>query len=386
MSGEDMRGIALRLRGLRVRAGAARILDGLDLDVPHGALLGLMGPMGCGKSTLLKCLAGAAQPGLSIDWEEMRRDGPPPLLIGQRIRETGTGPAASRALAQMRIAALEGGACVETRDRNALLCIDEPTAGLTPEDGALVMQALRARSLRAPVIVVSHNAREVAAHCTHAALCGGGRILAQLPAEAFFGPDAGPETTHFLRTGGLPLARPGTPRGHLAPELRPTPEGIDTDPAAPGATLVPVLPGRLALAPDGGTAAAAAGMSLLRIEAGAAALLSPDGASTRLTWPDAARPAEGGAGPALALCRAVAARLARGERIALVPGAQDDGAAALLGGLLILQGIGPEEAGRIARLKMPGHVFRLGLEALWWDIDLALAMEAPQDAEAAAAG
>jgi len=40
----------------------APLLEGVDLDVPEGRLVGLVGPNGAGKSTLLKCLYGALRP------------------------------------------------------------------------------------------------------------------------------------------------------------------------------------------------------------------------------------------------------------------------------------------------------------------------------------
>lgn len=50
---------AARVRGLDHRYGRTRALDGIDLDVPSGQMVGLIGPDGVGKSTLLSILAGA---------------------------------------------------------------------------------------------------------------------------------------------------------------------------------------------------------------------------------------------------------------------------------------------------------------------------------------
>ncbi|WP_277050746.1 ABC transporter ATP-binding protein [Ruania albidiflava] len=46
------------VRGLTVRYGMQIALDRLDLDLPAGRIVGLLGENGCGKSTLLKVLAG----------------------------------------------------------------------------------------------------------------------------------------------------------------------------------------------------------------------------------------------------------------------------------------------------------------------------------------
>jgi ABC-type nitrate/sulfonate/bicarbonate transport system ATPase subunit len=44
------------------RAGDVVALDGLDLAVRHGEVLGVVGPSGCGKSTLLELIAGLQEP------------------------------------------------------------------------------------------------------------------------------------------------------------------------------------------------------------------------------------------------------------------------------------------------------------------------------------
>ena len=41
---------------------AVRPIDGLDLDVPAGSLVILLGASGCGKTTLLSCLGGILRP------------------------------------------------------------------------------------------------------------------------------------------------------------------------------------------------------------------------------------------------------------------------------------------------------------------------------------
>ena len=52
----------IRLRGLRKRLGQKQVLDGLDLDIPTGITLVIMGRSGTGKSVLLKHIIGLMQP------------------------------------------------------------------------------------------------------------------------------------------------------------------------------------------------------------------------------------------------------------------------------------------------------------------------------------
>jgi len=55
-------GVALRLRGVHKRYGRLRALDGLELDVPAGAICGLVGPNGAGKTTAFGVVGGYVRP------------------------------------------------------------------------------------------------------------------------------------------------------------------------------------------------------------------------------------------------------------------------------------------------------------------------------------
>jgi sulfonate transport system ATP-binding protein len=55
-------GSALRLAGLTQRFGQRTVLDALDLNIPAGQFVAVVGRSGCGKSTLLRLLAGLDAP------------------------------------------------------------------------------------------------------------------------------------------------------------------------------------------------------------------------------------------------------------------------------------------------------------------------------------
>ncbi len=55
-------GSAIRLRGVSKAFARHQVLRGIDLDIPEGQFVAIVGRSGCGKSTLLRLLAGLDQP------------------------------------------------------------------------------------------------------------------------------------------------------------------------------------------------------------------------------------------------------------------------------------------------------------------------------------
>jgi oleandomycin transport system ATP-binding protein len=62
MTRHDMNPPAVRVRGLVKHYGATKALDGVDLDVREGTVLGVLGPNGAGKTTLVRCLSTLVRP------------------------------------------------------------------------------------------------------------------------------------------------------------------------------------------------------------------------------------------------------------------------------------------------------------------------------------
>jgi sulfonate transport system ATP-binding protein len=54
----DARGLPLTVRGLRKSFGSNEVLRGVDLHIPAGQFVAIVGRSGCGKSTLLRLIAG----------------------------------------------------------------------------------------------------------------------------------------------------------------------------------------------------------------------------------------------------------------------------------------------------------------------------------------
>ncbi|MEJ7654946.1 MAG: ATP-binding cassette domain-containing protein [Chloroflexia bacterium] len=207
------------VRELRQNFGRIEVLHGLDLDIGTG-VFGVLGPNGAGKTTLLRTLATVIRPSaggvhlLGYDLSDARqkrelrrRLGYLPQSLGYYpnftvaefveyfalLKETPS-PEVNRAVAQAiervdlgdnarkKLRTLSGGqlrrvgiaqAIVNDPD---LLLLDEPTAGLDPEQRVNFRQLLWDIGQEGTVIVSTHLVEDVGVACTEVALMSEGTI------------------------------------------------------------------------------------------------------------------------------------------------------------------------------------------------------------------
>ncbi len=235
---------AARVRGLRKTFGSTVAVDGVDLDVPAGAVLGMLGPNGSGKTTLIRMLLGLTRPSAgSVELLGHAGDDLAAALpdVGALVEGPGFHPFLSgrdnllrNAAAEPRLAgdlrppvdavlervglagsgasgATGGGDPARRRYRGyslgmkqrlglaaallvprRLVVLDEPTNGLDPagtRDVRRVVAELRAAGTT--VLLSSHLLAEVEAVCTHVAVLQAGSLVVAGELDALLDADAG---------------------------------------------------------------------------------------------------------------------------------------------------------------------------------------------------
>ncbi|WP_415925015.1 ABC transporter ATP-binding protein [Streptomyces sp. AK04-3B] len=207
------------MSGLRVRHRGTVALDGVDLGLGVG-VHGLLGPNGAGKTSLIRVLATVARPSagrveiLGEDVGDPARRGAVRSRLGYLPQEFGYYPgftvrefvayvawlkdmpaaqvpaAVERAVgrvgltdrADAKVKSLSGGMIRRVGIAQAIvnepdvLLLDEPTAGLDPEQRLEFRGLLRDLGARATVVVSTHLVEDVAAACTEVTLLEAGRV------------------------------------------------------------------------------------------------------------------------------------------------------------------------------------------------------------------
>ena len=206
--------------GLTRDFGSFRAVDGVNLDIPRGAIFGFLGPNGSGKTTTIRMLCGLLRPSsgsgrvvgcdIAREGEAIRRrigymsqkfslyDD---LTVAENLTfyagMYGLANAKRRervdamiALADLRgrertlTGALAGG----VRQRLALACaivhepemifLDEPTSGVDPAARRRFWETIADLSAEGATVMVSTHFMDEAEHCTSLGLMYAGRMLA----------------------------------------------------------------------------------------------------------------------------------------------------------------------------------------------------------------
>lgn len=254
--------------GLVKRYGPRRALDGFDLTVAAGEIVGLIGHNGAGKTTFVEVVTGLVRPDAGRVRVEGRSGRAARRLIGvapqelalyngvsvrdnlrlfaglaglRRRRDAEIGRVLNELhlapLADRPVGVLSGGQRRRVQAATAmvgsppLLLLDEPTAGADPETRSALLAAVRARAeAGAAVLYTTHYLPELVDLDATVALARAGRIIARgtqqeltrgLPGElrVTFADPAEPE----LR---LPTVDPGADLAALLASGR-TPASVD---------------------------------------------------------------------------------------------------------------------------------------------------------------
>jgi ABC-2 type transport system ATP-binding protein len=214
----DAPALAVQARGLRKRYGKVSALDGLSVDVPRGAVFGLVGPNGAGKTTFIKTLLGIARPD---DGEIVVLGGHPSArgvraaigYLPENLQIPGHLDAYGflRSVARLKGLAAGGDAPLEASlravgleeqawrrrasgwskgmrqrtglaaallGRPSLLVLDEPTDGIDPLGRAAIRDVIRAAAAHGTTVLLnSHLLAETEQICDRVAVLARGRIV-----------------------------------------------------------------------------------------------------------------------------------------------------------------------------------------------------------------
>jgi ABC-2 type transport system ATP-binding protein len=205
---------AVATSGLRVRRGKAEVLHGLDVSVPRGMVVGLLGPSGSGKSTLMRSIVGAQKitsgtvtvldrpAGSSslrrrIGYVTQAPSVYEDLTVAQNLRYFGSiigapaddGERVIREVdlepqARQLVGSLSGGErnrvslAVALLGKPELLVLDEPTVGLDPVLRRDLWELFASLAAGGVSLLVSSHVMDEARRCDRILLLHNGQLLA----------------------------------------------------------------------------------------------------------------------------------------------------------------------------------------------------------------
>ena len=273
---------AIDIRGITKRFGPVRAMDGVDLAVPKGGVMGIVGESGCGKSTLARIILGLMPAtsgevlvqGQRLDRLDRRararliqpvfQDPYSSLNPRHRVRDIVALPLRAQgernvdgpvrdmlarvglpgAMADRVPAQLSGGQRQRVAIARALVLrpqivvCDEPTSALDVSVQAQILNLLEElrRELGLTLVFISHNLAVVEHIATEVAVMYLGRIVEHAEVDALFTRPLHPYTKALLASvltpePGLGLPEPGL--GEATPDPANIPSGCRFHPRCP---------------------------------------------------------------------------------------------------------------------------------------------------------
>lgn len=227
----------VRTRGLRKVYGSHVALDGVDLDVGHGSVYGLVGPNGFGKTTMLSILTGLRRAtGGTVDLDvdrteiavladtphfepwltgaevvDLARALSAPHLPAERVREAlaraGLGDAADRRTGGYSRGMLQRlGLAAAMVGEPKLLVLDEPSSALDPAGRREVLDLVASLRGQATVLFSSHVLGDVQEVCDTVGILREGRLLFEGALDDLLVGHAAPAFAVRLRGGAAAVA------------------------------------------------------------------------------------------------------------------------------------------------------------------------------------
>lgn len=185
-----------RLRQVAKQYAGHRALDGVDLDLSGGEIVGLVGPNGAGKTTLLRIAAGLVRPTSGeVNWAPRPEPGSIRYFGGEHTMPPGSSarewlqllaPGFRDAAPRGRLGILSRGTrqriglcAVLASNVESLLLLDEPWEGLDPDASRWLSDELaRKRADGWAILVSSHRMHDLAGVCDRCEFLVSGRIAA----------------------------------------------------------------------------------------------------------------------------------------------------------------------------------------------------------------
>ncbi len=271
------------IQDLHRQFGPVRAVDGVNLHIPTGSVMGIVGESGCGKSTLARLILGLmpassgqvlvdGQPLAGMDRRARARliqpvfqDPYSSLNPRHRVRDIVALPLRAQGIRDLspvdrmleRVglphaadrlpAELSGGQRQRVAIARALVLrprivvCDEPTSALDVSVQAQILNLLSAlrREMDLTLVVISHNLAVVEHIATEVAVMYLGRIVEHAPVDALFADPQHPYTRALLASVLTPepgLGIPDTGLGNSAPDPANIPPGCRFHTRCPVAT------------------------------------------------------------------------------------------------------------------------------------------------------